>query len=157
MTTNDVITQMEEIYSGNPWYGDSFSKILNNIKPENAVKKIAPGGHTIVDILYHIIAWRYFTIRQLQGDKEYDVKQNDKSDWKVIDYHKKDLWKDALSDFEDTHKMIIEELHNFNNNKLDEKVPVRDYSYKYLISGLIQHDIYHLGQISLLSSTVSNI
>jgi hypothetical protein len=38
MTANYFIMQMEEIYSGNPWYGDSISKILNKIKPENAVK-----------------------------------------------------------------------------------------------------------------------
>ncbi len=148
---------MEEIYYGNPWYGDSVSKILDKINPANAVKKIIPDGHTIVDILYHIMTWRYFTIMQLRRDKEYDVRQNDKNDWRIIDYNKKELWKDALSEFDNTHKMLITELHKFDNDKIDEKVHSRNYSYKYLLNGLIQHDIYHLGQISLISSTLSKL
>jgi hypothetical protein len=40
MTINDFIIQIEEIYSGNPWYGDSFTKILSKVNSENTLKKI---------------------------------------------------------------------------------------------------------------------
>jgi uncharacterized damage-inducible protein DinB len=154
MKTNDFITRIEEIYSGNPWYGNSILETLKNINSGEAVKEIFPGGHTMVDLIYHMITWRYFTVKQLQGDGEYDVKQNDQNDWRAIDYNKKNLWEDTLSDFENMHKALLTELKNFKDEKLEEKIPARNFTYEYLLSGLIQHDIYHLGQIGLIKSAL---
>jgi hypothetical protein len=91
-------------------------------------------------------------IKQLHGDIEYDVKQNDKVDWQEINYSDKNLWNDALSEFEKIHNMLISELNNFKEDLLDNPAPLRNYSYGFMLAGVIQHDMYHLGQISLIKS-----
>lgn len=154
MNINELINQFEEIYSGKPWYGSPISDVLKDITPEEAVKKSSAGGHTIADILYHMITWRYFSIKQFQGDKDYDVKQNDENDWRKMDYNKKNLWKEARAEFDRTHKMLLEELRKNNDNILQKKIPARNYTFFYLLQGLIQHDVYHLGQISLIKSSL---
>ncbi len=152
MQINEYLNQLEEIYSGNPWYGNSVTEILKSIAPEDAVKKPVNGKHTIADLLYHMITWRVFVIKQLQGDKEFDVKQNDKNDWRELDYTNKRLWNEAISESDKTHKLLLSELNNFKEDLLDKQVPLRNYSYQFLLTGLIQHDIYHLGQITLTRS-----
>jgi uncharacterized damage-inducible protein DinB len=152
MKINEFINRFEEIYSGNPWYGNSMSEVLKNISPQNAVKKINPHSHSIVELVYHIINWRNFTIKKLQGDKDYDVKQNDDNDWRILDYNNNNLWKESLTEFERTHNALMAELKNFREEALIEIVPTRKFSFEYLLGGLIQHDVYHLGQISLINS-----
>jgi hypothetical protein len=102
-----------------------------------------------------MITWRYFVIKQLQGNKNYDVRQNDKNDWREINYENKNLLKGALSEFDKIHKLLISELNNFNDDLLSEVIPARDYTYEFLLTGLIHHDLYHLGQISLLKSSLA--
>ena len=152
MHKGEIINQLEEIYSGRPWYGDSFTDIFNNISTDDAVRKPPTVSHSIVELIYHIITWRQFVIKQLQGDREFDVKQNDKNDWRELNYGDENLWKNALSEFDRTHRSLISELDNFNDNSLTELAPLRNYTYEFLLTGLIQHDMYHLGQISLIKS-----
>ncbi len=157
MKVNEYINQFEEIYSGNPWYGKSFSEVLKNITPEVAVKKLSPGAHSIVDLVYHIITWKYFVIKLLQGDKAYDVKPNDKNDWRKLDYGNNNLWSTALKLFDESQTTLIAELKKFNEDVLCENVPDRNYTYDFLLTGLIQHDIYHLGQINQIKSILNNM
>lgn len=156
MKINDIIIQLEEIYSGKPWYGDSMADILNKISPVDAVKKLSPQTHCIVELVFHMITWRYFVVKQLQGDNEYDVKQDDKNDWREFNLSDENLWKSALSEFDKMHKMLISELNNFNEVLMNKTIPLRNYNYEFLLTGLIQHDMYHLGQISLIKSILKN-
>ena len=152
MKISDITTQLEEIYSGGPWYGDSISCTLNSISADSAISKPPGLNHSIVDLVYHIITWRHFIIKQLRGEVDFDVRQNDKNDWQDLNYGDENLWKNALSDFDRIHKLLISELGNFKENALTETAPLRKYTYEFLLTGLIQHDMYHLGQISLLKS-----
>ena len=152
MHKSDIINQLEEIYSGKPWFGDSISDIISNVSAEDAIRKPSGANHSIVDLVYHIITWRYFVIKQLQGDREFNVKQNDENDWRELNYDDQNLWENALSEFDRTHKLLVSELDNFNESSLAQIAPLRNYTHEFLLTGLIQHDMYHLGQISLLKS-----
>jgi uncharacterized damage-inducible protein DinB len=152
MKVNYYINQLEEIYSGKPWYGEPVLNIFNQISPEDAVEKLTPVTHSIAELVFHMITWRDFAVKLLQGDEEFDVKQNDRNDWRELNLKDENLWRYALSEFDKTHKMLISELNNFNEVKLNIDIPLRNYNYEFLLTGLIQHDIYHLGQISLIKS-----
>lgn len=155
MKTEEIINQFEEVYSGKPWYGNSILDIFDNIPGSDAVKKLKPDGHSIVELVYHMITWRYFVIRQIQGDTEYNVLQNDKNDWRELNYNNQNLWDEAISDFDKTHTQLIAELKNLGVDILFKTAPLRNYTYEFLLNGLLQHDIYHLGQISLIKSSLT--
>lgn len=155
MKTEEIVNQFEQVYSGKPWYGNSMLEIFNNIPATDAVKKLTRDGHSIVELVYHMITWRYFVIKQIRGDTEFDVSQNDKNDWREIHYNKKNLWNDALSEFDKIHKQLISELNNFEEAILQTTAPLRNYTYEFLLTGLIQHDMYHLGQISFIKNSLS--
>ncbi len=48
-----------------------------------------------------------------------------------------------------TEASLIEVFKSFDSSKWEDLVWHGEYSYYYLASGLIDHDIYHLGQIFL--------
>jgi len=54
-----------------------------------------------------------------------------------------------------THNKIIELLKmKEDDNFLGDIVPLRKYNYWFLLNGLIQHNIYHLGQVAYLKKTL---
>ncbi len=51
---------------------------------------------------------------------------------------------------EDEAKKIIKELKTKEDSSLKEKVDYRSYNFQFLLNGLIEHTIYHLGQIAYI-------
>jgi len=85
---------------------------------------------------------------RIKGDKKEDKSED--LNWRQIDpmLH---TWSKGLSDLESMHQQIMEILKQKDDSLLDQKVDFRDYDFRFLLHGLIQHDIYHLGQIAYLT------
>jgi uncharacterized damage-inducible protein DinB/heme-degrading monooxygenase HmoA len=141
---------LEDLFSGNNWVAISVSGILESIDFPTSVEKKLPGRHSILEIVQHSLAWRDFLIRRLRNDDEFDIKQNDENDWKKNERFREEMWEDLKKEFVNKHKLLIELLKNHDDRLLDRKVAKRDYTFRYLISGIINHDYYHFGQVSIL-------
>ncbi|MBS1949269.1 MAG: hypothetical protein JST47_16035 [Bacteroidetes bacterium] len=50
------------------------------------------------------------------------------------------------------NESIISFLHAKEDDFLDEPVKFRKYNMRFLVNGLIQHHIYHVGQMAYLKS-----
>lgn len=70
-------------------------------------------------------------------------------DWRSIDpqIHS---WEKGLKEFDSVYKKIIKELKTKEDSFLDEKVDYRSYNFQFLLNGLVEHTIYHLGQIAFI-------
>jgi hypothetical protein len=58
--------------------------------------------------------------------------------------------KKALAQFKVTHDLLIELLETKDDEFLSGEVDYREYNFRFLLHGIIQHDIYHIGQIAFL-------
>src|SRR5690606_37876837 len=112
-----------------------------------------PGnGHSIARLLCHINKWRRSLSIRLQGDTTFRASNTDPDNWPSINSITEETWENAKQEFEELQQIILEELKKREEGFLDEPfIPGSEkYLYRYLVIGVIQHDIYHLGQISLL-------
>ncbi len=152
MTSKELISRLDNVFQGSPWYGNALLKTVSQIEMPNTRQG---EGKSIGQILEHIVQWRCFAIEKLQQNKDFDIEINSKQDWnKGKEY--------TMSEFfilVEQLKNSQEEMKNLLTDKSEEwlngTVPGREYSFAYLIEGIIQHDIYHLGQIGLLGSSLS--
>jgi hypothetical protein len=55
-----------------------------------------------------------------------------------------------LQEFRKIHTGIVEQLKTKDDSFLKEIVDYRDYNFRFLLNGLIQHNIYHIGQIAYI-------
>ena len=55
-----------------------------------------------------------------------------------------------MAQFKVTHDLIIDLLDTKGDKFLSEDVDYREYNFRFLLHGIIQHDIYHIGQIAYL-------
>lgn len=139
-----LIDQLDTLFSGTPWFGPSWQETLERIPPE-AVGYGQPGSPTIPDSLAHVIAWRTFVIRKLQGQEDHDLRPGE--DWPTSgaeDWHK------LVRSFLSSQDELIDALTEFPASMLDDNVPGRGYSWGFMIQGLVDHDVYHMAQINLL-------
>jgi uncharacterized damage-inducible protein DinB len=57
-----------------------------------------------------------------------------------------------MKEFENLHASIIKELEPKADVFLNDQVQGKSYNYRFLLNGLIQHNIYHIGQIAFLKN-----
>jgi len=137
----------QSIYNGQPWLDVTLVETLEDISAEQAYRKINPNLNTIWEIVNHLIQWRRNILKRVQGetiitpDHNYFVPVIDPSEvaWaqSLQNLAKtQEQWNAFLADFDDAH---FEKIYTNNN-----------HTYYEHIHGIIQHDVYHLGQIVLL-------
>lgn len=149
MNLAEISHQLAEVYEGNPWFGNSISAYLQAIKPEMLSNRI-PNGHSIGQIIAHMISWRRFAIYKLQNNPT-KLKVGSEEDWTHREFTPEDKTR-LYSEFKQTQKLLLELISAESDELLQQMVPEEEYDFKHLLVGVIQHDIYHLGQIYLLKS-----
>lgn len=144
-----LIHQLNETFEGDPWFGRSVNAILNEVTEDIAFEKPA-GQHSIVELVWHMITWKEFTINCLQPEQEKSLKDFEENDWRVLDHSDKSLFKNGIKKFQEAHKKLLEILNLQQDSLLEKNVPGRNYNFRKLLYGIVQHDIYHLGQVAYI-------
>ncbi len=151
-----IITSLQETLDGDPWYGRPIAAIFKEVDPTSVFVNPDEKGHAIIELLYHMIAWAGFVQTRLE---EENPKKNsayfETIDWREIDptIH---TWKNGVHELKAIHNKIIALLQSKNDDFLATPVRERKYNMGYLLRGLIQHNIYHLGQIAYVKKLLSD-
>lgn len=148
---NKIISNFKTVYASEPWYGDSLQSILKNVNPKTIFSKAGENSHSIAELLAHIIDCRDFTLRSISGDDNSELSQTKSFNWKRIDNNENTAWQSLLGALEKNQNEILNILQQSGDDLLDEKVHGKNYNNDFLLEGIIQHDIYHIGQISILN------
>ena len=152
----ELVNRLQESFDGSPWYGDSVMKKLRSIDWYSADATPLEGNKSIAQILGHMINWRVFVLKKLEGDPHFDIGLNTLADWPKIEIENEKEWKVLVAELEQNQTTLVESLNKSSEALLETIVPGRDYTYCYLIEGIVQHDSYHLGQIGLLYRMVKS-
>lgn len=149
-----IIRNLENTLDADPWFGRPVYVILREVESTIAYKKPAPGSHSLVELLYHMLTWAEFTLKRIEKDDINDLDAFEKLDWREIDPQIHD-WDEGLAAFIATNQQIIALLHTKDDAFLNETVDYRSYDFRYLLNGIIQHNIYHTGQVAYLKKLLS--
>ena len=146
--TQYIIKSFESTLNGQPWFGRAAYEILGEIDESKAGIKPAGSDHSMIVLLWHMNTWAEFVLGSLENKTADEMKAIEANDWREID-PKVHTWKKGLEQLKATHNKIIEILNKKDDDSfLSEIVPTRKFNYRFMLNGLIQHNIYHLGQIA---------
>lgn len=137
-------------YAGETWHGPSLKAQLKDVNADLAARKMSTNIHSIWELVLHIIAWRRFCIEKLRGNDSYELPIGGKIDWPEVTEVSKEAWETALENLENNQQELLSLLKAKTDDILEKEVAGKSYTFYYLIHGIIQHDIYHGGQIALL-------
>lgn len=141
-----ILHSLKETLHGQPWFGKPVYTLLEEVHPALVYKRPLETGHSRIELLYHMITWTLFTLRRIEKSKDMDARKVEESDWRQIDplAH---TWMHGIDEFKKLNQSIIKELEKKDDQFLNEQVEFRDYNFRTLLNGLIQHHIYHAGQV----------
>jgi len=141
-----------------PWYGPSLRQALAGITPEQAHARPVPSAHSIWELVLHIEAW--LTVAQAAADSGpipsiFRTPRDwpsppDPSESTLTELLTESLWTDSLSQLFETADRLARAIEQFPETHLQRPVPGRDFTFYHLFHGVVQHSIYHAGQIVLL-------
>ncbi len=149
-----IITTLTTSFEGEPWFGDSLMTKLHSIDDTLVNHTLPNSKNSIAILVQHLINWRRFTIEKLNNNASFDIKMNSEEDWTRITIKTKPEWIALIDTLTSTQKELIEILKQQNDDFLERLTPGRVYNFEFLIEGIIQHDIYHHGQIGFLYSQI---
>ncbi|HEX6333221.1 MAG TPA: DinB family protein [Flavisolibacter sp.] len=149
MNISFFVNQLQDAYEGDPWFGRNAVALLSDAGRTDVFNKPS-GEHSIVELVWHMVNWRRFVINALSDDPQ-PVSVFEKDDWRAIDPSDKSLWKSGLDQLQDTQTELLVLMQQQEESILQQNVPGRSYTYLTLFSGIVQHDIYHLGQIAYVT------
>jgi len=138
---------------GEPWYGESILTKLRDVSDEEAFTRPEERIHSIAELVAHMIYWRIPLVKRLEGDSTYKGSMDSENNWTFPDKLLAKGWEEILLELDNTQEKIVELLANQNEEWL-KNTYAHNYSYLDLVQGVLDHDIYHLGQIGIVKKLV---
>jgi uncharacterized damage-inducible protein DinB len=149
-----LIDQFEREIAGQPWHGPSLTAILEGVTAAEAANKPSPGTHSMWEILLHMTGWKREVTRRMQGHRAGEPPEGD---WPAIGDASEARWEAAKADHLAAQRELLDLVRGMTEENLGTKVAGEatasigaGLSLKATLYGLLQHDVYHAGQIALL-------
>lgn len=148
MEVRRIADQLQRAFEGPAWHGPSVLESLDGVTAKAAAAKPLVRTHSIWEITLHIAAWETVALRGLQGGS---TNLTDEEDWPQVIDASEEAWKRALRSLQNGNAKLQQEILQFPDSKLDQIVDNEQrQTYYVLLHGVIQHDLYHAGQIAVL-------
>lgn len=147
-----IADQLDRAFDGDAWHGDPLMKLLDGVTAAQSALHPIANAHSIWEIVHHLLAWKTAVPFRLRGE----VKElHGADDWPPVTDASEAAWAKCLGDLRGAHNALVAAVRALPQSKLDELVPNRDHSYYVLMHGMVQHDLYHAGQIAILKKAIA--
>jgi uncharacterized damage-inducible protein DinB len=128
------------------WYGPTLAELIAKISQDEATKPPVPGAHSISELLQHLLLWNE-RVRNA-SDRTPMPKWVAEKEWAEPPIP----WSELVARWNKSRDLLEERIRNFPVEGLGKQVPGRNYPYATLFPGMVQHTIYHSGQIAMVLS-----
>lgn len=155
MTSIEQLTHdFKAFYNDNPWFGDSYLDVVSDITPEEALAT-PPNQHSIAVLLWHMVKWRKALTERLLGNLTFRADVSDADNWPDASAQNAETWEAAKAAFAEQQQIIVAQLSARDEQFLDSDF-IPGSTFRRLATGVVQHDIYHLGQVAMVKGLVRN-
>jgi hypothetical protein len=147
-----IVDLLDRAGSGDAWHGPPVDAALAGVTATQAVARPLPGGHSIWELALHIAVWDRVVKRRLAGERHDPTPAQD---WPAVPGTTEQAWQRTVADVRGARAELRTSLLAFDSARLQETVPGKTYSFYVMAHGIVQHDLYHAGQIAILRKALS--
>jgi uncharacterized damage-inducible protein DinB len=142
--------QIRRGFEGEAWHGDSVLEVLSGVDAKTAAAHPIRNAHSIWELLMHISAWNKGVVRRAGGSP---VKLTDEENFPPVRVASEAAWQKTIEAAKQANAELVRTVAAFPALRLSEQVPGKSepyYDFYYMFAGVVQHDLYHAGQIVML-------
>jgi uncharacterized damage-inducible protein DinB len=137
----------ETVLSGDCWHGYPVWQVLDGISAQDAAARPLANRHTIWEIVMHMIFWEGVVTKRLAGQRAGLVEE---LNFPAIPSATEENWQKTLADLRTSNQEFRDALGKLDPAKLDTLSAAGKRTYREEAYGIMEHHLYHLGQIALL-------
>lgn len=145
--TERILDQLHRAFEGDAWHGPSVMSILDGLTAQQAAAHPLVNAHSIWELVQHIGAWEAAGTRRLAGDP---AKLSDEEDWPSVSETSEAAWHQTKEKLKIGHNEFRDAIARLDDSKLDGAVVESAATVYGTLHGIIQHTLYHAGQIAML-------
>lgn len=139
---------------GEAWHGPAVETLLADIDAARAAAHPVPGAHSIWELVQHMTVWLEAIRRRLEENRP--IQLTPEEDWAPVRGTGDEAWQALL----ERHRRAAEDLRRLidglDDSRLEQGVAGKEYDAYVMLHGIVQHEIYHAGQIALLKRALNH-
>jgi|SRR5271165_1527689 len=147
-----ILDQYDRAVDGDAWHGDPVWKILEGISAQQAASRVLKREHNIWELVAHITFWETQVYRRISNLPERPIEE---LNFPAMPEVTAENWKSTLAEFRRSNAEFRQCLSRLEPAQLDQSAPARQKSIYVEVHGVIQHHLYHAGQIAILRGFAS--
>ena len=142
-----IADQLRRAFDGSAWHGPALLELLRKVDARTAAAKPLGNVHSIWELVLHIAAWDDAVRRRLGGQKlQLRAEQN----FPRVSDTSTAAWRQAVTSVATTHDALVKSVGSLPDSRLADRVPGKRYNFYFMLHGIVQHELYHAGQIAIL-------
>ena len=145
-----LLEQLNAAYGGPAWHGPALRELLEGVTQEQARARPVADAHSILEIVVHVRTWMDAVAERLAGSER---ELTTEEDWSDV---ARTLWPAVLEELDHAESRVCDAVARLRPEQLDQPVAGKRYSHYTLVHGVIQHNLYHAGQIALLKKVTGD-
>ncbi|HEY0554046.1 MAG TPA: DinB family protein [Thermoanaerobaculia bacterium] len=140
--------QLERSFQGPAWHGPAVAEALAGVDAAAAAAHPLPDAHSILEIVRHLTVWIDVPRRRIDGERLENL--SSERDWPPVGEVSAEAWRAALAGLEAAHAALLARVRDLTEAQLEGPVAGSDPTVRGMLLGVLQHNTYHAGQITLL-------
>ena len=142
-----IADQLRRAFRGEAWHGHSLFEILDGVTAAQATARPIKNAHSIWELVLHIGAWDGAVRRRLGGEV---LALSDEQNFPPVTDTSEPAWRRTLAHVKQVHDELMAAVSALPDSRLGERLPGEDHDIYQKLHGVVQHELYHAGQIALL-------
>ncbi len=147
-----IADQLKRAVTGGAWHGPAVDEILAGMTAEQAASRPFNEAHSIWELALHITAWLQGCRQRLEGDR---AQLTDEEDWPKVTDTSERAWKETIVRMTQAYEGLSSAISRLDDSKLDQPIIEGMSSVYVTLHGVIQHTLYHAGQIAIMKKAIS--
>ncbi len=139
--------QLKRSLEGGAWHGPSVRELLQDVTTLQAGSRPIKDAHSIWKLALHIAAWNNAGRRRLSGER---AELPDDEDWPAVSDTSETAWNNAKATLEQSYHDLQQAIATLDYDRLDQPILSGMSSVYVTLQGVIQHGLYHAGQVAML-------
>jgi uncharacterized damage-inducible protein DinB len=143
--------QLRRGFEGNAWHGPAVMELLADVTAEHANQRPIANAHTIWELVNHMRSVTLQVYRRVTGTPP--TGGPEEGDFPEVTDTSAAAWKQSVDALGASHRALRSAVEALPDSRLIEKLEGGATMYSNL-HGLVQHDLYHAGQIAILKKGI---
>ena len=147
-----IADQLRRAFDGSAWHGPALFELLSDVDAATAAARPVANVHSIWELLLHIEAWDAAASVRLRGEK---CQPKGEANFPSMPTPTAAAWRKAIASAKRTHSALVKTVAALPDSRLRDRVPGKRYDFYHMLNGIVQHELYHAGQIAILKKAQS--